>query len=146
MQNSDVLQWSSSVIDKGSIDFLERVKSFNDLSEDGCFAIEEIEILAKCDDELTAGKSLIRVGWRLCRCQTHCASFCMLLLSRDFRFECHPVWNRWLLASAIGQGPDRGSSIAIFRFGAYRVASLEGEIGLHVVYGRVVVVLYFAKL
>lgn len=70
----------------------------------------------------------------------------MLSLLRDLRLKYHVISFGRLLGRAVGQTPYRAAAIAVFRLGADRVAGLEGEVGLDIIDGGVVVILDLAEL
>ena len=70
MQNPDVLKWPAIVVDECCVDLLQSIKALDNLAEYGGLAVEVLDVLAKRDNELTAGKSIVGVDLAYRGCHT----------------------------------------------------------------------------
>lgn len=74
MQDPDVLKWPAIVVDERCVDLLQSIEALNNLAEYGCLAVEVLDVLAKRDNELTAGKSIVGIDLAYRGCHTNGAA------------------------------------------------------------------------
>ncbi len=139
MLDPDVYHRSVFVVAERIVNFLECVETLYYLSEYRRFAIEIVEIIAQCDNELTTCKALIRIPWRNDRSHTDSTPLGMLQLGMNICHECP-------LRRPIDDTPYRAPIITSWCARADRIAGLEGEVLLYVVDGGEVVVFDLAQL
>lgn len=139
MFDADVDQGVAALVDDGVVEFLQNIKAFDYLAEDGSFPVQVVCVVAEGDDELGAGEAGIGVG--RVRDGGHADGATLEV----FEFGVEEGWEGLFGGVAGEEAPDGLSAIGIGGQGTKRVAGLEGEGLLDGVDGREVVVFDLAE-
>ncbi len=64
MSDANVLQGTTLLVEKGIVDLIEGVETFNDMAKDGMPTIEIFDIIRESDEELRPASRRVRRGYR----------------------------------------------------------------------------------